>query len=35
MSDQQVIAAGGFVHCVFFWLKEPENRQAHEEFETT
>ena len=33
MSHQQVIEAGGFVHCVFFWLKEPENQQAREEFE--
>ena len=33
MQDQQIIAVGGFVHCVFFWLKEPVNQQACEEFE--
>jgi hypothetical protein len=29
---QTIIEPGGFVHSVFFWLKEPENREAHQEF---
>ncbi len=33
MSKQTIIEPGGFVHCVFFWLKEPQNPQAREEFE--
>lgn len=33
MRDREIIEPGGFVHCVFFWLKEPENEHARDEFE--
>jgi hypothetical protein len=31
-KSQTIIEPGGFVHSVFFWLKEPENQAAHQEF---
>ena len=31
-SKQSTIEPGGFVHSVFFWLKEPENDDAHRAF---
>ena len=33
MPNQQIIEPGGFIHCVFFWLKEPQNQNAREQFE--
>lgn len=33
MPNQQVIEPGGFVHCVLFWLKEPQNQQTRGKFE--
>ena len=31
-KEQQVIEQGGFVHTVFFWLKEGATPKEHEEF---
>jgi hypothetical protein len=31
-NRQTIIEPGGFIHSVFFWLKEPENQDAHQEF---
>lgn len=32
-KEQKVIEAGGFVHSVFFWLKNPNNESEQEAFE--
>ncbi|SET39501.1 Dabb family protein [Thalassotalea agarivorans] len=32
-ENQTVIASGGFVHSVYFWLKNPENEQDRKAFE--
>ncbi|WAJ70466.1 Dabb family protein [Catenovulum adriaticum] len=32
-ADQQKIEAGGFVHSVYFWLKNPDSDSERKEFE--
>ena len=32
MPTHNRIQAGGFVHCVYFWLNEPDNDDARETF---
>lgn len=32
-ANQEKIAAGGFVHSVYFWLNNPESKQEREAFE--
>ena len=33
LSQQRVIEPGGFIHSVYFWLKEPNNLEDREAFE--
>jgi len=31
-NEQTIIESGGFLHTVFFWLKNPENEEDRKEF---